>query len=559
MAQFMSANLEWDKFLVELADKLLTYKENHNGLVRWVDSTYTDAKLGSPLRQIWGFDSWKIQDVDPFSVLALLCLPLEGGDRERRSVFRAYADSFEVESDVPFEFTGLPQLGSEGLKFFDIPNKQLEQPYVNALWELFEACMAYADRGSEAARDRFIKAYDDVVSYGVMKWDISLGLFLCRPFAYIVLDANTRRFLEQTIDLEQLGSKDKFGNVEALRLADMAELTGDQYILIRNRVRHEFGRAGYFTSSFIGFVWAAQTGNFPKEDEAASVIVGGQYSKEDFLSEVFMSETRYDEIKSLLLRKHNIILQGAPGVGKTFSAKRLCFSIMGRKDDSRVKFVQFHQSYTYEDFMMGYRPDATSGDFVLTTGIFYDFCEEARHDSSRQYFFLIDEINRGNISKIFGELMMAIEGDKRDEDVVLQYTKERFSVPGNLYLVGMMNTADRSLALMDYALRRRFSFCTMEPAFDSIQFKEYQKLLHNNKFDALVDVVRDMNEAIRVDLTLGAGFMVGHSYLCNCVEATDEWLGSVVFYDILPLLEEYWFEEPVKLNKWRTALYSAIE
>lgn len=558
MSRLNSTDLLWDKFITRLASKLLAFKDNHNSLIRWINAAYEENDLASPLKNLCGTDAWGIQDIDPFSIIAQLALKMD--NRRRRAVFRAIADMFDIPDEIPMDFPGMPILEENDTVFFNIENTGLQTSYIASLWELFEWGVIYADSGSDESRVKFIKCYDQVQTYNVLGWKISLGLFLIRPFAFPYLDSNTRQYLESSIDLETLGDKDAVGGIEPLHLGDQDSLNGEQYLRLRNRIRSDFGSHGYFAGSFIDFVDASNKDDFP-QDVVKSKSKGSrdQYTKSDFLDEVFMSSLRYDEIKSLLLRKHNIILQGAPGVGKTFSAKRLCYSIMGCKDESRIMFVQFHQSYTYEDFMMGYRPDAASGDFILTTGVFYDFCEKARRDASRQYFMLIDEINRGNISKIFGELMMAIEGDKRNQSVVLQYTKEAFAVPDNLYLVGMMNTADRSLALMDYALRRRFSFITMDPAFDSDQFIRYQVALHSSKFDRLVQVVKDMNEAIKVDLTLGAGFMIGHSYLCNCDEATDEWLGSVVFYDLIPLLEEYWFEEPGKLNRWKTELYKAIE
>ena len=135
------------------------------------------------------------------------------------------------------------------------------------------------------------------------------------------------------------------------------------------------------------------------------------YTAEQFLDDVFMNEEDYDTLMQLMRRKKNVILQGPPGVGKTYAAKRLAYSMMGVKDKERVKLVQFHQSYSYEDFVMGYRPTETG--FELRTGAFYNFCKQAEEDSEKDYFFIIDEINRGNLSKIFGELFMLIENDKR--------------------------------------------------------------------------------------------------------------------------------------------------
>lgn len=276
------------------------------------------------------------------------------------------------------------------------------------------------------------------------------------------------------------------------------------------------------------------------------------YEKESFLYEVYMTSEKYDTLKALLLKKQNIILQGAPGVGKTFAAKRLAYSIIGLKNENQIEMVQFHQNYSYEDFIMGYRPNGNL--FELKYGVFYRFCQKAAKNPKQPYFFLIDEINRGNMSKIFGELLMLIEKEYRGTEITLAYNGLPFSVPKNLYLIGMMNTADRSLAMIDYALRRRFSFFTMEPAFSSEGFQKYQKELENETFRVLIDQMIALNLEISKDSTLGAGFCIGHSYFCGQEECTEEWMQSVVEYDIIPMLAEYWFDEPAKLQKWQSRL-----
>ena len=271
------------------------------------------------------------------------------------------------------------------------------------------------------------------------------------------------------------------------------------------------------------------------------------YTEADFLNDVYMEETRYRTLKTLLLTKKNIILQGAPGVGKTYTAKRLAFSIMGEKDNSRVKMVQFHQSYSYEDFIMGFRP--TENGFSLKKGVFYEFCCKAAEDD-RPYFFIIDEINRGNLSKIFGELFMLLENDKRGVELQLLYAEEQFSIPSNVHIIGMMNTADRSLAMLDYALRRRFAFFEMKPAFDTSGFRTYQAKVNDVKFDKLITLVKELNEEIANDDSLGEGFCIGHSYFCTKTTINDEWMKSVVEFELLPLLKEYWFDEPAKVRGW---------
>lgn len=281
-----------------------------------------------------------------------------------------------------------------------------------------------------------------------------------------------------------------------------------------------------------------------------------KYDKDDFLSEVYMTSEQYDMLFTLLMNKQNLILQGAPGVGKTFAAKRLAYSIMGKKDDSRVEFVQFHQNYSYEDFVMGYRPKGDG--FELQYGIFYRFCQKAANNPEEPYFFIIDEINRGNMSKIFGELLMLIEKDYRGTKMTLAYNGMPFSVPKNIYLIGMMNTADRSLAMIDYALRRRFSFYEMEPGFSTDGFVNYMNSFENETFKSLIEQVKNLNREISNDTSLGSGFCIGHSYFCGRNSISEEWLEAVVDYDILPMLKEYWFEEPAKVQKWSNLLRDVV-
>lgn len=283
------------------------------------------------------------------------------------------------------------------------------------------------------------------------------------------------------------------------------------------------------------------------------------YDVEKFLEEVYMDKSDYDTLVGLIRNKKNVILQGAPGVGKTFAAKRLAYSMMGKKDQERVMLVQFHQSYTYEDFIEGFRPTSVGSGFEIKKGSFYNFCKKAEEDLENEYFFIIDEINRGNLSKIFGELFMLIESDKRGNYLQLLYSDEKFTVPSNVYIIGMMNTADRSLAMLDYALRRRFAFYTMNPGFNSAGFRSYRANLASNKMDNLIACVENLNSVIAADDSLGEGFCIGHSYFCNIKAIDDTVLSSIVEYELIPLLKEYWFDESVKVKDWSSNLRSAIK
>lgn len=300
------------------------------------------------------------------------------------------------------------------------------------------------------------------------------------------------------------------------------------------------------------------------EDEADDVsepdeIVYPEYSPENFLEEVYMDGESYDTLVELIRVKKNVILQGAPGVGKTFAAKRLAYSMMGCKDQNRVMMVQFHQSYTYEDFIEGFRPSSVGDGFEIKKGSFYNFCKKAADDLDNEYFFIIDEINRGNLSKIFGELFMLIESDKRGNALQLLYSDEKFFVPANVNIIGMMNTADRSLAMLDYALRRRFAFFEIKPGFDSDGFKKYRMNLNNEKFNRLIECVQSLNAVIKADDSLGEGFCIGHSYFCNLKTITDKALSNIVEYEMVPLLKEYWYDEQTKVNDWTDRLRSSIK
>ena len=274
------------------------------------------------------------------------------------------------------------------------------------------------------------------------------------------------------------------------------------------------------------------------------------YLLEQALGDVFMSRAQIEEALALLRYRKNLVLQGPPGVGKTFVAKRLAYLLVGERDQKRISQVQFHQSYAYEDFVQGYRP-VDDGRFALADGPFLRFCDQALQDPESPYVMLIDEINRGNLSKIFGELLLLIEADKRSTTwaTTLAYAKDDeapFYVPNNLYLIGTMNTADRSLALVDYALRRRFAFFDVEPAFEHGGF--VRKLIALGVDAALrnriVERFRLLNERIADDRNLGSGFRVGHSYFCHTDgETADEaWYRRIIRTEIRPLLQEYWFD-----------------
>lgn len=314
----------------------------------------------------------------------------------------------------------------------------------------------------------------------------------------------------------------------------------------------------YETAKHVNLSDVAKSSDHPEHDVEVE-----SYALDDALRELFLEREDVERHLETWRNKKNMILTGAPGVGKSYIARRLAYALIGFRDDRKVQTVQFHQSYSYEDFVQGYRPNGNLG-FERKNGTFYEFRNRALKDPSGTYVFIIDEINRGNLSKIFGELMLLIESDKRGPTwkTRLAYAAEGdedFYVPDNLFILGMMNTADRSLSLVDYALRRRFAFIAMEPLYGAAKFRAHLEAhgISEGVINRIVNGMGELNQAIERDRTnLGPGFRIGHSFFTptEAVAYPDSWYRRIVETEIHPLLEEYWFDAPETADQWRDQL-----
>ena len=371
--------------------------------------------------------------------------------------------------------------------------------------------------------------------------------------------ASITRTANRLWDLRQLKAGDRVvanrGTSEILGVGEVRGV-GYRWQPDRDRFRHlvdvawDTGPAGPIPDQ--GAAWRQTIVRLSQADYQ-SIILRKRYTIDDAHEDLFMSRDRLERLVVSLKSRKNLILQGPPGTGKTFVARQIAWCVIGYEDDDPIEMVQFHQSYAYEDFVQGFRPTKTGG-FDLKDGVFHRFCERARKKPDTPHVFIIDEINRGNLSRIFGELLMLIEADKRSNKyaLALTYSDDRFHVPGNVHILGMMNTADRSLALVDYALRRRFAFETLEPAYGTTEFEGYleRKGTKPDLIRRISDRMGELNEKIRKDNELGCGFEIGHSYFVpgDGDKTSDAWYKHVVDTQIEPLLREYWFDSPTDVD-----------
>lgn len=564
----------WVSFYQELANTLLNYRHDRTTLIAKLFNIYNAANRELPTVEL---NNENVTDIDPFTIFAFICRRLKTENRTK--ILQCMANEFGIESIVPTSFDGIPLVDPRRANFFRFSDARKENDIEN-LWKVFTTALDYEKSRTEENKAELIKIYDIAIQQQCVGTNLSMGLYWIRPYMYMTLDSVSKNYIRKASyipsDLKELVKRpNSIPNGETyIKITELCHEVINQGVLPCSNFPELSYHALLFTQAKASesinnnnSLLAPQ--DVESEDDSyreSQTQAQRSYTKENFLQDVYLNEAEYELLVKLLRNKKNLILQGPPGVGKTFVAERLAYSMIGCQAVDRIMIVQFHQSYSYEDFIMGYKPDANG--FKLQTGPFYEFCKQAKDDYAHEYFLLIDEINRGNLNKIFGEMFMLIENNKRDKSLHLLYSNEEFSVPKNLYIIGTMNSADRSLTTLDYAMRRRFAFFEMTPAFQAAGFLEYRQKQNNPKFDKLIFAIEQLNEVITRDTNLGKDFCIGHSYFCTYdaddytdghTELDDDWLVAVIEYEIIPLLHEYWFDEPSKVQDWSQKLRESVQ
>lgn len=557
---------KWTKFYEATADRLLTFKDKREELIAGIHAIASKVDGLSNLHdQFQDGSTGHLKDICPFTTMGIFNRGIT--DANRKTIAAALADLLGVSEPVPDSFEGIPILNNQRSWFFGPENKR-EPDDIDVLWEVFSQAINFAESDDASVRSAFIAAYDDATQrYGV-GWNLTMGLYWIRPWNYPTLDDRSQRYINKKLNVE-IGFNGPKGRCNA-----------NDYLVLLDSLEARFLEDGYPVHSFPELSLAAwlfkdakaspgKTAPEPHDPEdepdtlleveiAAAPIE--PYSLDDILADgCFIDRTKLETILERLRVKKNLILQGPPGTGKTWLAKRLAFALIGQRDDSKVRAVQFHPNLSYEDFVRGWRPTG-DGRLTLVDGPFVEMMKVAAKEPTERHVVIIEEINRGNPAQIFGEMLTLLEADKRTPNEALELSYKRFDdervfIPDNLYVIGTMNIADRSLALVDLALRRRFAFIDLEPILGKV-WQDWVQYKCGIDSEILIEIekrLNTLNNEISADTSLGPQFRVGHSYVTPPfgipINDAREWFRLVVDTEIGPLLDEYWFDALEKSEK----------
>ena len=562
----------WTRFYEAVADKLLAFRNRRDELIAGIHAIAEKVDCMSILNDQYQekVPGGPLKDICPFTAMGIFNRGIT--DANRKIIASELANLLGVSEPVPNSFEGIPVLNNQRTWFFGYSYKR-QPDDIDILWEVFAQAIAFAESDDAEARSAFVSAYDNATQrYGV-GWNLTMGLYWIRPWNFPTLDGQSQRYISKKLNI-QIGMNGPKGRCNAT-----------DYLAVLDTLEARFQEDAYPVHSFPELSLAAwlfkdsgtsahpnATDPDAQDDEAdatpeAEVTAAPiePYSVDDILTDgCFIAREKLEKILERLRTKKNLILQGPPGTGKTWLAKRLAFALMGQRDDSKVRAVQFHPNLSYEDFIRGWRP-VGDGKLTLVDGPFVEMMKAAAKDPTSRHVVVIEEINRGNPAQIFGEMLTLLEVDKRtpNEALELSYKRsdgERVFIPDNLYVIGTMNIADRSLALVDLALRRRFAFIDLEPTLGK-PWHDWVQSQCGIDSEILVEIEKRLialNSEISADTGLGPQFRVGHSYVTPPfgipISDAREWFRQVVDTEIGPLLDEYWFDALEKSQKARERL-----
>ena len=553
-------DFSWIPFYEEFADKLRAHEDDRETLIKHLyqvpglklEDRYADGTKG-PLK-----------DICPFTTLATFNRGIN--DEDRAKIAFAIGKSLKVEKPAPRVFDGIPTVNNQKSWFFPFEFEREEED-IEKMWRLFVVALDLAaNPGDSRIQHDFIKAYEagQEVKH-VRQTKLTMGLFWIRPKHYLSLDTPFWRFV-----------REKFPHMEwepKIQMERNKGRTGKKYLEFMGDMKRELRREGASITSIPQLSYEAYTENREGGKRVSSLPdpepgLLPSHPLSGILKDWFGDEDDLHRARDTLLDKKNLILQGPPGTGKTWLAKRLARTFIAEQDGEESDFllpVQFHLNMSYEDFVMGWRPTGADGggvNLALTDGPMMRMIDRAREDADSKYFLVIEEINRGNPAQIFGEMLTLMEADKREKSEALnlvhqQDGDERVYVPPNLYIIGTMNLADRSLAMVDYALRRRFAFFSMHPSVNEKWFAwmTRESGLSPDFLRKVQGAVNALNDFIKNDPNLGEDYQIGHSYVtAKDVENPSRWYRDVVHLHIEPLLHVYWDDDPGSLAEARKAL-----
>ncbi len=548
---------EWIQFYQAVADKLREYQNNRTELLNAI-LEHSNPHFNY-LRQDKTSDenARPLEDICPFTVLGTFNRH-SLNDQTKRKTASDIARILNVNLPAPYKFDGIPVINSVNAWFF-LYAKERESDDINRLWKLFIDALDYSDNRNAKTRGNFLSSYDNALSIKKLNKRLSIGLHWARPWHFVPFDKNTRDIIDE---LGFTPSKKSYN------------LNGAQYLKYIEELTTQFRENDFPFRSFPELCLGKSQNIFSDDSELELTIRKPQtteslpsdfYTIQDILDDgCFLEKSEVQSLIERLQQKKNLILQGPPGTGKTWIAKRLAYALMGSKDDTKVVSVQFHPNLSYEDFVRGWRPNS-KGKLELVDGFFMKLINEALQDPNAKFVAIIEEINRGHPSHIFGELLTLLESDKRSPDHAIQLcypnpngALDSTYIPDNVYIVGTMNTADRSLALIDFAFRRRFAFASFEPKLGS----RWQKWvteecgIDSDLVSNIEQRIISLNEEIAGEL--GKDFQIGHSFVTPTSPikegSTKDWFRQVVETEIGPLLEEYWFDSLDKAKKSKNNL-----